>query len=156
MASPTPQSANVETKDTMSPVKPPTMHSNAAVARQPLGEVSPNVKITPASMQTTAYMSKPLAGSPLKRSFAAAMEGGGGFTYLKKRRLGEEEEGHFDSRDDNTAGINDSGEGILEEGSFRPVFRTDEEGIEVSHLHCPLTSRVVCIHHIPCTDLCIP
>jgi hypothetical protein len=50
--------------------------------------VSPNVKV---SSQTPALLSKPLAGSPLKRSFSAAMEGGEGFTYLKRRKLSGDE-----------------------------------------------------------------
>lgn len=32
-----------------------------------------------------------MAGSPLKRNFTAAIEGGDGFTYLKKRRLDDNE-----------------------------------------------------------------
>lgn len=54
--------------------------------RRVLGEVSPNVKIT---SSTPSFMKRAVAGSPLKRSFTAAMEGGGGFQYLKRRKLDE-------------------------------------------------------------------
>lgn len=54
-------------------------------SRRALGEVSPNVRQQPSS--ATMLNSKPLTGSPLKRSFTAAMEGGQGFQYLKRRKL---------------------------------------------------------------------
>lgn len=56
--------------------------------RHALAEVSPNVKI---SSSTPMFMKKAMLGSPLKRSFTAAMEGGEGFTYLKRRRLEDSE-----------------------------------------------------------------
>lgn len=52
--------------------------------RRVLGDVSPNIK--PAAPTGTSG-GKMYAGSPLKRSFTAAMEGGQGFRYLKKRKL---------------------------------------------------------------------
>ncbi|SMQ50541.1 unnamed protein product [Zymoseptoria tritici ST99CH_3D7] len=54
-------------------------------ARRVLGDVSPNVR-TAAGIVT----SKPMLGSPLKRSFTAAMNGGNGFTYFKKRKFSNE------------------------------------------------------------------
>lgn len=56
--------------------------------RRVLASVSPNVKPV---ASTPAFMKKPTAGSPLKRSFTAAMEEGGGLLYLKRRRLTEDE-----------------------------------------------------------------
>lgn len=52
--------------------------------RRVLGDVSPNVR--PAAPAGTPG-GKMLTGSPLKRSFTAAMEGGQGFRYLKKRKF---------------------------------------------------------------------
>ena len=52
--------------------------------RRVLGDVSPNVR--PAAPTGTPG-GKMLSGSPLKRSFTAAMEGGQGFRYLKKRKF---------------------------------------------------------------------
>ena len=57
-------------------------------SRRVLGEVSPNVKI---ASSTPAFMKRAMAGSPLKRSFTAAMEGSDGFKYLKRRKLDENE-----------------------------------------------------------------
>nr|OQO22438.1 hypothetical protein B0A51_06236 [Rachicladosporium sp. CCFEE 5018] len=50
--------------------------------RRVLGDVSANAKVHAAGL----VGSKPMTGSPLKRSFTAAIEGGQGFTYLKKRK----------------------------------------------------------------------
>jgi hypothetical protein len=48
-----------------------------------LGDVSPNVR----NMAVPGNMAgKPMMGSPLKRSFTAAMNEGNGFTYFKKRK----------------------------------------------------------------------
>ena len=68
-----------------SPAKHP--RSNARTSgRRILVDVSPNIKA--ASLATTSLLnSKPMTGSPLKRSFTAAMEDAEGFTYLKKRKL---------------------------------------------------------------------
>ncbi len=62
--------------------------SHASSPRRILSDVSPNVKRVG---NAPAFLFKPLAGSPLKRSFAAAMEEGEGMTYLKRRRLGDDE-----------------------------------------------------------------
>lgn len=61
---------------------------NSPSKRRALADVSPNVKI---SSTTPMFMRKAMAGSPLKRSFTAAMDGGEGFTYLKRRRLDDSE-----------------------------------------------------------------
>lgn len=68
-------------------------HSAANVSsisqRSPLADVSPNAKarVPYANLKSN----KPMAGSPLKRSFTAMTEGGGGLKYLKRRRLSAEE-----------------------------------------------------------------
>lgn len=55
-------------------------------SRRVLGEVSTNARV---NTQPTAgpFGKRVMTGSPLKRSFTAAIEGGQGFTYLKKRRM---------------------------------------------------------------------
>lgn len=52
--------------------------------RRVLGEVTPNAKIHAPIAEQLAK--KPLAGSPLKRSFTAALEEEKGWMYLKRRR----------------------------------------------------------------------
>ena len=56
--------------------------------RRVLGDLSPNVH---AASSTPAFSRKAPMGSPLKRSFTAAMEGGEGLTYLKRRKLSDDE-----------------------------------------------------------------
>lgn len=73
----------------MSPAKQQPKAANETSNRRALGEVSPNVRAARGSMPSV-FAKKPSTGSPLKRSFTAAMEGGQGFTYLKKRRLSVE------------------------------------------------------------------
>ncbi|KAK4554957.1 hypothetical protein LTR86_008105 [Recurvomyces mirabilis] len=56
--------------------------------RQALGDRSPNVKSVQDVAPIAALLKKkPMASSPLKRSFTAMVEDEGGFTYLKSRRL---------------------------------------------------------------------
>lgn len=63
------------------------MASSNSPTRRILGDVSPNVrKITASQVQATNSLSKPVTGSPLKRSFTAALENSQGFTYLKRRK----------------------------------------------------------------------
>ena len=57
-----------------------------ASARRVLSNVSPNVRKTSVPSAT-----KPLTGSPLKRSFRGTIEGGEGHTYLKRRKLSSDE-----------------------------------------------------------------
>lgn len=57
-------------------------------SRRPLGDLSPNVKL---ASSTASFMKRSITGSPLKRSFNAAMEGGDGFKYLKRRKLDDNE-----------------------------------------------------------------
>lgn len=59
------------------------LHSNNS-SRRVLGDVSPNVRPAVPAAPSTGKM---LTGSPLKRSFTAAMEAGQGFRYLKKRKF---------------------------------------------------------------------
>lgn len=82
---------------------PKTKHAVANRAdiqqRSPLADVSPNAKAQPsyANLRT----SKPMAGSPLKRSFTAMTGSGNGFKYLKRRRLSAEETlGQVDGAED--------------------------------------------------------
>lgn len=56
--------------------------------RRILGDVSPNVKTV---SNTPAFLKRPPASSPLKRSYTASIEGSDGLRYLKKRKLSEEE-----------------------------------------------------------------
>lgn len=87
---------HVANEDTPSPQKTDMSKSESANAmdtqssstRRALADMSPNVKV---ASPTPAFLKKAMAGSPLKRSFTAAIEGGEGFTYLKRRRLGEHE-----------------------------------------------------------------
>lgn len=58
-------------------------------ARRVLGEVSPNIRASAVPSATHLAAGKPMAGSPLKRSFTAAMEGNG-FKYFKKRKMSSE------------------------------------------------------------------
>lgn len=83
MTSPIVQTTNDENMAAMksTAVAPPT----SIQTRRVLGDVSPNVKNTISAV--THLKNKPMAGSPLKRSFTAMMEDGKGFTYMKKRRL---------------------------------------------------------------------
>lgn len=69
--------------------------------RRPLANVSTNPRVN--SSVPGLQGKKVMQGSPLKRSFTAAVEGGQGFTYLKRRRLSEEQfsgqaDGPVDSR----------------------------------------------------------
>ena len=66
-------------------VQPPLVNTPH---RRVLGDVSPNIQ---AASPVPAFLKKPAASSPLKRSYTAAMEGGEGLMYLKKRKLSEEE-----------------------------------------------------------------
>ncbi len=111
MALPVTRTANDENTP---PVKPSPIDQKSAPPRRVLGDVSPNVNVK----QTPAFLAKPLAGSPLKRSFTAAMEGSGhGFTYLKRRKLSGEEA---------LSQSQDVGRSVGESvGSFRPIFQEE-------------------------------
>ncbi|KAK5165723.1 uncharacterized protein LTR77_008646 [Saxophila tyrrhenica] len=121
MASPTVQSTNDEN---MSPAKPTAHQRNATSNRRVLGEVSPNIKTATSGPMFTG---KPLAGSPLKRSFTAAMEGGEGLMYLKRRKLSDDEllsqvDGPYER-----SGQDESGQSMEDAGSLRPVFQSRED-----------------------------
>lgn len=106
-----------DSTDPPSTNKPPLTHSSNTGNRRPLGEVSPNLQ---SAAVTPAFMKTALVGSPLKRSFTAAIagggEGGGGLRYFKRRRVEEGEEN------------------MREESGFRPVFREEGEGGDVRSL----------------------
>jgi len=68
--------------------KPNIIPSTAMPPRQALGDRSPNIKSAQEVAPIAALLKKkPMASSPLKRSFTAMVEEEGGFTYLKSRRL---------------------------------------------------------------------
>jgi hypothetical protein len=124
MPSPTP-TVQSTIEDALPPHSAPTSQQGAP-NRAILGDVSPNVKI---SSQTPAFMSKPLAGSPLKRSFTATIEANEGLTYLKRRKLsGDESLSESmsstvrDSRDGN-------GRTVSNEGSFHPIFHSTQADV---------------------------
>lgn len=67
-----------------------------------------------------------MTGSPLKRSFTAAMEAGEGFTYLKKRKLSDDEylsDRHTASRETSRSQIGDN--------QFRPLLPPEKDIPEI-------------------------
>jgi hypothetical protein len=98
-------------------------HTSDTPHRRVLGDVSPNVK----PMSTTpAFLKKAPTSSPLKRSFTATMDGGEGFTYLKKRKLTDDE------TLSQTAGVQESfsqdenGLPVVQSSQFRPIFQSTD------------------------------
>lgn len=80
-----------------------------------------------------------MAGSPLKRSFTAAMEGGEGFTYLKKRKLSGDE---YLSEQHARASVEKSQSPQLGDAEFRPLLPPPRrvggaDGMEVPEIHEP-------------------
>lgn len=88
--------------------------------RRVLGDVSPNVK---AASTTPAFLRKAPVGSPLKRSYTAAMEDGEGFMYLKKRKLTDDETLSQVDGASQSMSRDENGMPIVESTSFRPIFR---------------------------------
>ncbi|KAK5125460.1 hypothetical protein LTR85_000569 [Meristemomyces frigidus] len=86
MASP---AARTATDENVALAKAVSIATDKMGTRRVLGDVSPNVKM--ASPATGMLKNKPTTGSPLKRSFTAMVEDGAGLTYLKRRRLSDEE-----------------------------------------------------------------
>lgn len=95
--------------------------------RRVLGDVSPNIKAISA---TAAFLKKPPASSPLKRSYTASVEGIDGLRYLKKRKLSGEEalsqvDGGLES-----ALRDEMGQLPAVGASFRPIFQpTNIQGV---------------------------
>lgn len=88
--------------------------------RRVLGDVSPNMK---AISTTPAFLKKAPASSPLKRSFTASMEGGEGFTYLKKRKLTDKETlSQINAVPEHVARY-ESGQSFVQSAGFRPIFQ---------------------------------
>lgn len=88
--------------------------------RRILGDVSPNIKnVSP----VPAFLRKPATSSPLKRSYTAAMEGGGGLMYLKKRKLSEEETFSRVDGPSELASWDESGQSNAGTTGFRPIFQ---------------------------------
>ncbi|KAI7278109.1 hypothetical protein KC345_g6153 [Hortaea werneckii] len=65
-------------------------HTHPAPQRRVLGDVSPNVKLASSAIGLLKN-GKPMASSPLKRSYTASFDHGAGLKYLKRRRLSEDE-----------------------------------------------------------------
>lgn len=65
-------------------------HTHPAPQRRVLGDVSPNVKLASSAIGLLKN-GKPMASSPLKRSYTASFDQGAGLKYLKRRRLSEDE-----------------------------------------------------------------
>lgn len=75
------RAANDENMDS-----PRSQSTGNTPSRRVLGDVSTNARVN--AQPTASHLGKKvMTGSPLKRSFTAAIEGGQGFTYLKKRRM---------------------------------------------------------------------
>jgi hypothetical protein len=88
--------------------------------RRVLGDVSPNIK---AASPVPAFLKKPPASSPLKRSYTAAMESGEGLMYLKKRKLSDETT--LSQMDGVSEIVSWEESGRLNAGTtrFRPIFQ---------------------------------
>ena len=126
MASPTVERSNAQNA---SSAKNTTQISSDTSSRRVLGDVSTNIKV---SSQSPAFLRKAQAGSPLKRSFTSAMEGGEGLTYLKRRKLSDDEvlgqaDGSFNRSRGNENGQSAFGRSFgpslqpaVEDGSVRP------------------------------------
>ena len=72
-----------------SPLAPPnTIH--ATPNRRVLGDVSTNPRVYSSPATGGLFSKKVTMGSPLKRSFTAAVEDGYGLKYLKRRRVSGE------------------------------------------------------------------
>jgi hypothetical protein len=124
MPSPTP-TVQSTIEDALPPHSAPKSLS-AAPNRAILGDVSPNVKI---SSQTPAFMSKTLAGSPLKRSFTATIEANEGLTYLKRRKLSGYESLSQSMSSNVNVSRDDEGRSVSNEGSFRPIFHSTQADV---------------------------
>jgi hypothetical protein len=81
--------SNEENAMATSPLAPPnTIH--ATPNRRVLGDVSTNPRVYSSPATGGLFSKKVMMGSPLKRSFTAAVEDGYGLKYLKRRRMSGE------------------------------------------------------------------
>jgi hypothetical protein len=81
--------SNEENAMATSPLAPPnTIH--ATPNRRVLGDVSTNPRVYSSPATGGLFSKKVMMGSPLKRSFTAAVEDGYGLKYLKRRRVSGE------------------------------------------------------------------
>jgi hypothetical protein len=81
--------SNEENAMATSPLAPPnTIH--ATPSRRVLGDVSTNPRVYSSPATGGLFSKKVMMGSPLKRSFTAAVEDGYGLKYLKRRRMSGE------------------------------------------------------------------
>ena len=73
----------------MAPLAEESANLDNTPTRHILGHVSPNIRVgTPT---VVPYGEKTVSGNPLKRSLTTAMQVGQGFTYLKRRKLSEDD-----------------------------------------------------------------
>ena len=83
--------SNEENAMATSPLAPPaTINVNATPNRRVLGDVSTNPRVYSSPATGGIFSRKVMMGSPLKRSFTAAVEEGYGLKYLKKRRVSDD------------------------------------------------------------------
>jgi hypothetical protein len=101
--------SNEENAMATSPLAPP--HTvNATPNRRVLGDVSTNPRVFSSPATGGLFSKKVMMGSPLKRSFTAAVEEGYGLKYLKKRRMsGEMGFGPVENRASNRVRRDDAG-----------------------------------------------
>ncbi|KAK5136363.1 hypothetical protein LTR08_003489 [Meristemomyces frigidus] len=83
-----------------------------ATPRRALGDLNPNLRLASPAANLLKSASKPMTGSPLKRSFTAMVEDAAGFTYLKRRKLSGDE----------GIGEQEDGGGVVERERGRSVF----------------------------------
>jgi hypothetical protein len=81
--------SNEENAMATSPLAPPNT-SHATPNRRVLGDVSTNPRVYSSPATGGLFSKKVMMGSPLKRSFTAAVEDGYGLKYLKRRRMSGE------------------------------------------------------------------
>lgn len=77
--------SNEENAMATSPIAPPNT-VNATPNRRVLGDVSTNPRVFSSPATGAMFSKRVMTGSPLKRTFTAAVEEGYGLKYLKKRR----------------------------------------------------------------------
>ncbi|KAK3726111.1 hypothetical protein LTR37_000259 [Vermiconidia calcicola] len=116
MASPTVGRPNTPNA---SSTKDATKTGSDTSSRRVLGDVSTNIKVI---SQSPAFLRKAQAGSPLKRSFTSAMESGEGLTYLKRRKLSDDEVLSQANGSFNSSRGNENGQSAFS-GSFGPILQ---------------------------------
>lgn len=93
--------------------------------RRVLGEVTPNAKVHAPIAEQLAKRS--FAGSPLKRSFTAALEEDKGLTYLKRRRTSEDRNAVHTGGSDELATMNKENAATKDHRSLEPEVEVEQE-----------------------------